>query len=142
MEFKKVTKNDGEYDILSGSDGLILKIEQNEIRVLQKIRSGFFCGVETFNLFGKDINVDDAVLLLKVVFFEGGKLSIIIDPDKNTLSYLELADAGLGLPNVTLRAPGALDFALNRFKGSLRCFNRLSSKQGEDAISANQVLVY
>ena len=32
LEFKRVSKTDGEYSILSGSDGLItLKIEQNEI---------------------------------------------------------------------------------------------------------------
>ena len=54
-----------------------------------------------------------------------------------------MADAGLGLPNdVTLRdSTVPLDFALNRFKGSLEGASiDLSSKQGEDAISANQVL--
>ena len=147
LEFKKVSKTDGEYDILSGSDGLItLKIEQNEIAsVAENAEAVFSSGVKRLNLFGKEINVDDANALVESGFsFEGGKLSSISDPDKNTLSYLEpLADAGLGLPNdVTLRdSTVPLDFALNRFKGSLEGASiDLSSKQGEDAISANQVL--
>ena len=108
LEFKKVSKTDGEYSILSGSDGLItLKIEQNEIAsVAENAEAVFSAGVKRLNLFGKEINVDDAEALVESGFsFEGGKLSSISDPDKNTLSYLEpLADAGLGLPNdVTLR---------------------------------------
>ena len=147
LEFKRVSKTDGEYSILSGSDGLItLKIEQNEIAsVADNADAVFSSGVKRLNLFGKEINVDDANALVESGFsFEGGKLSSISDPDKNTLSYLEpLADAGLGLPNdVTLRGSTvSLDFALNRFKGSLEGASiDLSEKQGEDAISANQVL--
>ena len=147
LEFKRVSKTDGEYSILSGSDGLItLKIEQNEIAsVAANSEEVFSSGVKRLNFFGKEINVDDAEVLVGSGFsFEGGKLSSSSDPEKNTLSYLEpLADAGLGLPNdVTLRdSTVSLDFALNRFKGSLEGASiDLSSKQGEDAISANQVL--
>ena len=96
-------------------------------------------------MFGKEINVNDAEALVRSGFsFEGGKLSSISDPEINTLSYLKpLADSGLGLPNdVTLRdSTVPLDFALNRFKGSLEGASiDLSAKHGEDAIGANQVL--
>ena len=84
--------------------------------------------MKRLNLFGKEINVDDAKALVESGFsFEGGKLSSISDPDKNTLSYLEpLADAGLGLPNdVTLKRlycfPG---FRIESFQRFLRrCVN-------------------
>ena len=147
LEFKRVSKTDGEYSILSGSDGLItLKIEQNEITsVAENSEAVFSSGVKRLNLFGKEINVNDAEALVRSGFsFEGGKLSSISDPEINTLSYLKpLADAGLGLPNdVTLRdSTVPLDFALNRFKGSLEGASiDLSAKHGEDAIGANQVL--
>ena len=51
-----------------------------------------------------------------------GKISTILNPQLNTLSYLSpLANAGLGLPdNVTIQdSTVSLDFALNRYKGSL-----------------------
>ena len=72
-----------------------------------------------------------------------GKL-LVYQTEQNTLSYLRpLAEAGLGLPNdVTLKdSTVSLDFALNRFKGSLEGASiDLSNKQGDEAISANQVL--
>ena len=76
--------------------------------------------------------------------FEGGKIASVSNAEQNTLSYLRpLAEAGLGLPNdVTLKdSTVSLDFALNRFKGSLEGASiDLSNKQGDEAISANQVL--
>ena len=43
LEFKKVSKTDGEYSILSGSDGLItLRLSKMKLQVLQKMQKQFF----------------------------------------------------------------------------------------------------
>ena len=70
LEFKRVSKTDGEYSILSGSDGLItLKIEQNEITsVAENSEAVFSSGVKRLNLFGKEINVNDAEALVRSGF--------------------------------------------------------------------------
>ena len=148
LSLQRVSKVEDSFNILSGSEGKItLKIEQSEIgSVIAKMRKDVFSsGVERLNLFGKEITVEDAEVLVNNGFtFEGGKVASVSSADQNTLSYLRpLAEAGLGLPNdVTLKdSTVSLDFALNRFKGSLEGASiDLSNNQGDEAISANQVL--
>ena len=147
LALQRVSKVEDSFNILSGSEGKItLKIEQSEIAsVAANARDVFSSGVERLNLFGKEIAVEDAEVLVNNGFtFEGGKIASVSSADQNTLSYLRpLAEAGLGLPNdVTLKdSTVSLDFALNRFKGSLEGASiDLSNKQGDEAISANQVL--
>ena len=125
LAFQRVNKTEGVFNVLSGAEGkIILKIEQSEIpSVITNAGVIFSSGVEKLNLFGKELAVEDAKVLVDSGFtFEGGKIATVSNPEQNTLNYLRpLAEAGLGLPNdVTLKdSTVSLDFAFNRFKGTL-----------------------
>ena len=145
MSFTRVSKTDGEYTPLSGvEDRITLKAEESEIASISENATTIFSsGVERLNLFGKEISYENAQTLVDSGFyFEGGK--IVAPSEKNSLVHLQhLAERGLGLPDdMTLQGSQVkLDFALNRFKGSLEgAIIDLSDNTGEQAVSLNQVL--
>ena len=144
MSFTRVSKTNGEYTQLSGVEGRItLKAEESEIASISENATTVFSSGERLNLFGKEISYENAQTLVDSGFyFEGGK--IVAPSEKNSLVHLQhLAERGLGLPDdMTLQGSQVkLDFALNRFKGSLEgAIIDLSDNTEEQAVSLNQIL--
>ena len=147
LSFSRFTKDGSEYLPISGDSGLIgLKATANDVTsIAENAQQIFDGGVKKLSLFGQKIALSDAENLVAAGFtFEGGSLSSISDAEKNTLSYLDsIATAGLGLPlDVSVRnSTISLDFAMNKYRGSLEGATvELASADGSDSISLEQAL--
>ena len=141
----QVTSTDGLFS-LSSSTGISLRPSSDQLSGIAENADGFFAaGITRLELYGKEIEVNDAKSLLAAGFeFGGGKIKASEISTENTLINLEpLAEAGLALPREIslMDSIVSLDFAINSFKGSLAGASiDLSEKQGSDSININQTM--